>query len=155
MRATVLFFTATLVFSSTALASTIQLKSIFNSKASGVITVTEDTRTEVNYKLTVEEKDQNYAILVYRKGDCKDFSDPVAVMVDDPKNKGKKIAFNAKGNQFLVYQPASKETTLSGITTAPAGSYFTFEPRGKILVLVAIDNEQSESGLALACGVYP
>lgn len=155
MRALSLFFTASLVYGTSAFADLIQLKPIFNSKASAIVTVTEDTRTEVKYKLTVEEKNQNYAILVYRKGDCKDFSDPVAVMVDDPTAKGKKIPFNAKGNQFLIFQPAAKELVLAGSAVAPANSFFTFEPRGKILVLVAIENEQSESGLALACGIYP
>ncbi len=136
-------------------ADVIQLKSIFKSKVTGEITMTEDKSSKVEYTFNVEDKDQAYAILVFNEGDCKKFSAPVYVAVKDAKVIGKKNAFNPKGNQFLIYHEPSQELKLTGSLAAPEGSYFSWEPRGKIFVLAAVKDTNSETGLALACGILP
>lgn len=155
MRSINLVFIFSLFAACSAQAVVINLKSIFNSKTTGQLTITEAKSTVVQYQLNVEYKDQAYGILMYKTGSCANFSSPTAVAVNDPANKEKNIPFNSKGNQFLIFQPASKQTTLTGTVSAPNGSYFSFEPRGKIFVLFAIDSEKSDSGKALACGIYP
>lgn len=142
-------------FTLTTQADVIHLKSVFNSKATGEITMTEEKSAKIQYVFNVEVKDQPYAVLVFKEGNCKKFSKPVAVTVNDPKNKAKKNSFNLKGNQFLVFHPASKDLKLTGTAEAPEASYFAFEPRGKIYVLAAVENEKSETGLAIACGTFP
>lgn len=136
-------------------ADVIHLKPVFNSKASGEITMTEEKSAKIQYTFDVEDKDQPYAVLVFKEGNCKKFSKPVAVTVNDSKNKDGKNSFNAKGNQFLIFHTASKDLKLTGTAEAPAASYFAFEPRGKIYVLAAVESEKSETGKAIACGTFP
>lgn len=155
MRSFLLTLTVFFLYSHSAQAVVVNLKSIFNSKATGKLTITEEKSTVVQYQFNVHDKDQAYAVLMFKTGSCKDFSTPTAVVVNDPKEKEKNIAFNSKGNQFLIFQDKSKQTTLTGTASAPAGSYFSFEPRGKIFVLMAMQNENSDTGRALACGIYP
>ncbi len=144
-----------LFFTHAVQADVIQLKPAFNSKTTGEITMTEDKNAKIQYQFNVEDKDQPYAVLVFKEGDCKKFSKPVAVTVNDSIIKDKKNSFNSKGNQFLVFHPASKDLKLTGSAAAPEGSYFAFEPRGKIYVLAAVKDEKSDTGLAVACGVFP
>lgn len=150
-----LIFILLLFFVHTAQADVIHLKSVFNSKTTGEITMTEDKGAKIQYQFNVEDKDQPYAVLIFKEGDCKKFSKPVAVTVNDLKNKDKKNSFNSKGNQFLIFHPASQDLKLTGLAAAPEGSYFAFEPRGKIYVLAAVKDEKSDTGLAVACGVFP
>lgn len=155
MRSIVLTLSLSFIFVHPVQADVISLKSVFNSKTTGEITMTEDKSAKIQYQFNVEDKDQPYAVLVFKEGNCKKFSKPVAVTVNDAKTKDKKNSFNSKGNQFLVFHPASKDLKLTGSAAAPEGSYFAFEPRGKIYVLAAVKDEKSETGLAVACGIFP
>jgi uncharacterized protein (DUF779 family) len=150
-----LFILSLCLYTQASHATVVNLKSIFNSKTTGTVTITEDKNTEVSYELNVEDKDQAYAILMYKAGNCTDFSSPMAVTVNDPKSIDKNIALNSLGNQFLIFQSPSKQLKLTGKLAAPVGSFFSFEPKGKVLVLMAIKDHKSDSGRAVACGVHP
>lgn len=138
-------------------AESVALEPLNSFKASGTITISKSDRVEANYNFTADKLNKDYGILVYEKGDCSSFSSPIPVLTNHPTEKNKTVPFSFDGSQYLVFHShnGSENLDRTGAVVAGVGSFFTFNIKGKILVLVEMDNSTSSTGTPVACGVHP
>lgn len=155
MRLFVFAFSFTLSLNSPA--DTVQLEPLNSSKSRGSITIFNSNRSEANYNFNAAKLNKDYGILVYEKGNCSSFSSPVQVLATHPTEINKTVPFSLSGSQFLIYHAHHNSESLNrgGATLSGVGSFLTLDLKGKILVLVEMDNPTSSTGTPVACGVHP